>query len=460
MNNNSSRLIRGVGTDVTSVYTIINQLINCLVKALTIVCITVFIIIQTPSLAFPLMILVILCFILTQLIFRKPMQKYGRMAREYINQCNQAAVEAIQGSKEVLANNRQSYFIHRYTKCMEGENRSNVKMSVASASPAYLIEAVCISGLLLSVSFQITYTDNATRLIGQIATIAIAAFRILPALGAMLSSVNTLVYNAPALSAAYDTLVMVKELEVENIFEDQSKEKDENVVFKKEIEISNLTFSYPGAAKSVIKNLNMKIKKGESVAFIGASGAGKTTLADLILSLLSPQSGQILMDGINIERLRHNWHKIIGYVPQSIYLVDASVRENIAFGIEKEKIDDRRVWNALEMAQLKEFIKKLPNELDERVGEWGVKFSGGQRQRVAIARALYNDPEILVLDEATAALDTETETAVMESIEALQGYKTLIIVAHRLSTIRKCDWIYEIKHGQAVLKEKKDIFSE
>lgn len=460
VNNNSSRLIRGVGSDVTSVYTIINQLINCLIKALTIVCITVFIVIQTPSLAFPLIMLVIFCFILTQLIFRKPMQKYGRMAREYINQCNQAAVEAIQGSKEVLVNNRQNYFIHRYTKCMEGENRSNVKMSVAAASPAYLIEAVCISGLLLSVSFQITYTDDATLLIGQVATIAIAAFRILPALGALLSSVNTLVYNAPALSAAYDTLVMVKGLEDENIFEGQGKEGGESVAFKKEIEISNLTFSYPGAEQNVIKNLNMKIRKGESVAFIGASGAGKTTLADLILSLFSPQSGQILIDNINIQKLGHNWHKMIGYVPQFIYLVDASVRENIAFGVEKEKIDDQRVWNALEMAQLKEFIKKLPNKLDERVGEWGVKFSGGQRQRVAIARALYNDPEILVLDEATAALDTETETAVMESIEALQGYKTLIIVAHRLSTIRKCDRIYEIKNGQAVLRDKKELFSE
>ena len=238
------------------------------------------------------------------------------------------------------------------------------------------------------------------------------------------------------------------------------KDNSEKIAFKNEISIQDVTFAYPGTKEKVIDHLNLKIKKGSSVAFIGTSGAGKTTLSDIILALLKPQTGKILVDGVDIKELGGVWNRMIGYVPQSVYLTDASIRHNIAFGVAENDIDDKRVWDALEAAHLKEFVEKQPRQLDTEVGEWGIKFSGGQRQRVAIARALYSNPEILVLDEATAALDTETETAVMESIEELQGYKTLIIVAHRLTTIRNCDKIYEIKDGKAIEREKSEIFPD
>ena len=200
------------------------------------------------------------------------------------------------------------------------------------------------------------------------------------------------------------------------------------------------------------------VYKGESIAFIGASGAGKTTLSDIILGLLQPAKGTVEMDGIDVYTIPMQWAHIVGYVPQAIFLMDDTVRNNIAFGLPVDKIEDTYIWDALEKAQLKDFIEKLPYGLDTIVGERGVKFSGGQRQRIAIARALYNKPEILVLDEATAALDNETETAVMESIDALQGQITMIIVAHRLTTIRNCDRIYEIKDGMAVERSKEEVF--
>lgn len=459
VNHNSARLLRGVGGDVTSVYNIINQIFILMSKALTILCILAFIVVQTPSIAMYMLVLMLFCFMITQLVFRPSMRKSGEIAREYSYECNRASLEAIQGSKEVLVTNRQSYFVKQYRKCMEGYNRANIKMAVAASAPANIIEMVCISGLLIMVAVQMLRSDMPYALIGQLATIAIAAFRVLPALGSILSSVNSLTFNAPGLAAAFDTLKMVKGLKNEANLEDV-KDNSEKIAFKNEISIQDVTFAYPGTKEKVIDHLNLKIKKGSSVAFIGTSGAGKTTLSDIILALLKPQTGKILVDGVDIKELGGVWNRMIGYVPQSVYLTDASIRHNIAFGVAENDIDDKRVWDALEAAHLKEFVEKQPRQLDTEVGEWGIKFSGGQRQRVAIARALYSNPEILVLDEATAALDTETETAVMESIEELQGYKTLIIVAHRLTTIRNCDKIYEIKDGKAIERRKSEIFPD
>ncbi|MCM1251819.1 MAG: ABC transporter ATP-binding protein/permease [Clostridium sp.] len=459
--NNSARLLRGLGGDISSVYAIVTQLFSLFNKCLTMLFITVLIISVTPTLAFFLLSLVIICFVVTQVIFRKPLQKCGKLAREYSYKCSQASLEAIQGSKEVLAMNRQHYFVKRYEECMIESNKNGVKITMSQTTPAHIIEAICITGLMAAIALQIMRSGNTVELLSQLAILAVAAFRILPTLGGILSSVNVFVANAPALSAEYDTLYMVKDLE--KISDGSIKTEKEREIysknFERELTISHLTFSYDARDLTVLDDVNMTIKKGTSVAFIGSSGAGKTTLADIILALLKPKSGQILMDGVDIEDLGGRWHQIIGYVPQSIYMTDASIRRNIAFGIDEAEIDDERVWKALEMAQMKDFVMDLRAGLDTIVGEWGVQFSGGQRQRIAIARALYSNPDILILDEATAALDTETETAVMESIDALQGIKTLIIVAHRLTTIRNCDVIYEIKDGKAIERKKEEIFS-
>ena len=193
---------------------------------------------------------------------------------------------------------------------------------------------------------------------------------------------------------------------------------------------------------------------------IGVSGAGKSTLADIILGLLKPETGTVRMDGIDIYAVPRAWSRIIGYVPQSVFLIDDTIRSNVTFGLSPDQIDEDMVWEALEQAQIKEYVCNLPEGLDTIVGERGIRFSGGQRQRIAIARALYHNPDILVLDEATSALDGDTENALMEAIENLHGTKTLIIIAHRLSTIRNCDRIYEISSGQAFIKSKEEIFGE
>lgn len=458
--NSSARLLNGLGEDVSSVYNIINSTFTLLSKVFTILGTSILMILAAPAMATVLLVLVVFCFGLTQVLFRKSMVKYGRSIREYNCMCNQASLEAIQGSKEVLVTNRQDYFVKQYQRCLLGSNKATIRHAIGANSPAYIIEAVCITGLIAIVAIRVLNNGDITSMVSQLSAIAVSAFRILPFLGSVLSCVNSIVYNTPALAASYETIHLVRELEAE---ENQEKKMEESkladISFTNELVLSDITFKYSQRDNTVLNGLNMRIKKGSSVALIGSSGSGKTTLADIILNLLEPQQGKIVMDGYDIKKLKGQWNNIIGYVPQSIYMTDASIRRNIAFGIDEPEIDDEKVWKALEMAQLKSFVESLPKKLDTVVGEWGIQFSGGQRQRVAIARALYGEPDILILDEATAALDNETETAVMEAIDALQGIKTLIIVAHRLTTIRNCDEIYEIKDGKAVRREKNEIFN-
>ncbi len=451
--NNTGDLLQGITGDVSGVYNIIKMLLTILTKALTIICIVVFIMLQSPNMAFILGILIILCFVFIQMIFKKIMSSNGRKLRDLSKESYQISLEAIQGNKEILAMNKQSFFVNYYEKIVSRRNNVMVRVEVGASLPTYIIETICIIGLLVTVAFQMDAVANLDKLITQLSTIAIGAFRILPALGVISSGVNTIMMYTAQLGTAHSTLERVKALEKEQ------KEKvasiEVNHKFVRDIQIKELSYQYPNSEEKVLNAVNFTIKKGQSVALIGPSGAGKTTMADLLLGLLKPSAGNIFMDDMDIEQLGGDWNRIIGYVPQTMYLIDDTIRRNIAFGEETE--DDTKIWEALRIAQMEEFVKKLPQGLDTRVGELGVRFSGGQRQRLSIARALYRNPDILVLDEATAALDNETESEVMNAIEKLQGYKTLIIVAHRLSTVRNCDVIYEVKDKAITEKLKSDI---
>ncbi|RHV51706.1 ABC transporter ATP-binding protein [Lachnospiraceae bacterium OM04-12BH] len=454
---NSSEILRGIGVDPQSVQTIVFNIFILMIRIITVVCITVFIVLTSPWLALMLLIMIALSSLMSELLFKNRMRRSGIDQREYSQQARQASLEAIQGSKEIFAMNRQKYFTDEYLRCMVKYDRSCATAAVGSSAPNNILEAMCVVGLVSAIAIKAIASGGAGMQITEIAAFALGAFRILPYIGSILGSINTITYNAPGLVVAYETLRETHELEIRQPSV-KNNEKYANAKLQEEIRLSNITFAYAVEKGNVLEGLDIIIKKGKSIGLIGASGAGKTTLSDLILGLYSPQSGKITMDGTDIEEIGDNWHRITGYVPQSVYLSDASIRRNVAFGIEEDKIDDDKVWKALEMAQLKPFVEELKEGLDTRVGEWGVKFSGGQRQRVAIARALYSDPDVLIMDEATAALDNETEKAVMESIEALQGLKTLVIVAHRLTTVKKCDEIYEIIGGKAVLKSKEEVF--
>lgn len=458
--NNTARLINGISGDAASIYGILKTIFTSVMKLLTIICIGAYIMIQSVQMAVLLMLLAVLCLIVIQLLYRKSMSRNGIIRRDLMVDMNQVAMEAIQGHKEVLVMNKQEHFVKAYGDVKAKYSRVSVKVDMGTTVPAYLIEMICIVGVMVTLAIQIGSTSNVDALITQLSAVAAGAFRILPALGAITSGINTITMSTSQLGACYETIQQVKKLEQEDEKKEERINKYSDTDFEEKIELKNVSFQYPETEENVLEQVNLTIRKGESIAFIGPSGAGKTTVSDIILALLKPTEGHILMDGIDIEDLGSQWNKIVGYVPQATFIIDDTIRHNIAFGENKRAIDDAQVWQALRIAQLDEFVRNLPKGLDTRVGERGVRFSGGQRQRVAIARALYRNPEILVLDEATAALDNETESEVMKAIEALQGYKTLIIVAHRLTTVRKCDVIYEVKDKKITVRNKEEIFGD
>lgn len=387
---------------------------------------------------------------------RKFSKNLGKQCQLYKANLYQWVNQSLGGIKELKILNREEYFINayenNYAKYVHGLRINRLLATL----PKYFVEAVCMTGLLLAILIKMFWgqKDDFTTFIPQLSVFAVAAFRLLPSVGKINEHVADILYSLPSLDLIYHDLKAIEE-------EPEIKKKEElEWQFEKEISVKKVCYHYPDSENMVINNASFDIPKGKTVAFIGPSGAGKTTMVDIILGLLKPQYGKVYADDLDIHKHSYVWQKEIGYIPQVIYLSDDTIRNNIAFGVDKDQIDERAIENALRRAQLYEFVENLPEGLDTVVGDRGVRLSGGQRQRIGIARALYHDPEVLVLDEATSALDNETEAAVMEAIDHLQGTKTILIIAHRLTTIRNVDMIYEVSGGKVTMKEKEDIFPD
>lgn len=462
LNTSTGELMRGVNSGISSTYTALYQIFKLLAEMLTVVCICIFIMSTDIVMALCVITLALICLSIVVLGCQRWVKKCGEITYKYSALVNTTLLQAFQGIKEILVMRRQKYFINAYKDNYIKQQKGTIGQTVASESPAYLIEAVCVSGLIVAVCFKAIDADNAATLVPQLASFAVAAFRILPSLGRISNNFNQFMFCVPGINDTYNNFKEVRS----NTLDDENgmliKRKQETEInckkkFEHKLSIENVTWKYPNTGINVLEDISLEINKGQSIAFVGKSGAGKTTLADIALGLLIPQKGMVKIDGVDIAEIPEERSHMIGFVPQNVNLLDDTVRKNVAFGMEDDKIDDVLVWKALEQAQLKDIIEESAHGLDTMIGERGIRFSGGQRQRFAIARALYTEPDILILDEATSALDTETETAVMEAINALQGHKTLIIIAHRLTTIRNCDKIYEIVGGKAVERKYEEI---
>ncbi len=461
VNINTAEVIRGIGVDVTGVYNLMDNLFRFLGELFTAFLISLFIILTDAFMALCIIVIAGACFAVITLGLKKKTKYLGEQKQITDTARGNCAYQAIMGFKEIKVTQTTEHFIKAYDEAYERQRVAEVRNEYIANIPERLIEAMCVAVLIGVICMKIGMGTDMAGFVPKLGVFAVAAFRLLPSVSRMTRYMNGIIFHTTFLQSVYTSLMEISDYKKENMpVQEDTEVQAEHKQFKEELLVKDIDWQYQGGNKYILKELSMTIKRGESVGFIGASGAGKTTLADIILGLLKPQKGTILMDGMDIYRYPKLWSKIIGYVPQSVFLADDTIRSNVAFGYADTDIEDEHVWRALEQAQLKTFVEGLPEGLDTQVGERGIKFSGGQRQRVAIARALYNNPDIIVLDEATSALDNETEKAVMEAIDALQGHKTLIIVAHRLTTIRNCDKIYEIADGKAALRSKEEIFAK
>ena len=456
----TGELLQSSRADVDGVYIIVNTFFKLIIDSATTTFIFAYIIYTDAAMALCVIALGVLCLILVTGIFRRRVRVMGKRSRESKAVLNQYLLQAYNGIKEIMVKRTQQFFVDSYEKEYLRYQKTQISSNIAKESPANLIEAVSVSGIMIALGFRMSGMTDSLDFVPKLAAFALAAFRILPCLGKISASVNSITYRTASLEKTWNTL---KEVEEEAAARNErtpvtETKEDKALRFDKELVLKGVTWHYEGIEKDVLDGLELTIRKGTSIGIMGSSGAGKTTLMDVILSLLKPQGGRIEVDGRDVHEIPTAWARMIGYVPQTIYMTDDTIRNNVAFGLYPKEIDDDQVWRALEQAQIDDFVRGLPNGIDTKVGERGVRFSGGQRQRIAIARALYYDPNILVFDEATSALDNETEAAVMESVDSLQRAKTLIIVAHRLSTLKNCDEIYEIKDGKAHLRDKDELF--
>ena len=349
--------------------------------------------------------------------------------------------QGLGAAKDVKLLGREDFFLESYRNHnYESANVARLQ-STLQQIPRLWLELLAVIGMTLLVVIMIAQGREMTSIVPTLGLFAIASFRLMPSANRVLGAMQSLRFGLTVVNRLFDEM----KLSIPNY--DKQKQEEVGATFQYEIRLGNLRYTYPGAQVPAIKDVSIVIPKGATIGFVGSSGSGKSTLIDVILGLYLPSSGCIEVDGQNIQKNMRRWQNQIGYVPQSIYLTDDTLRNNISFGIATDKIDEVAVQRAVVSAQLEEFTNSLPEGLDTIVGERGVRLSGGQRQRIGIARALYHDPSVLVLDEATSALDTETESGVMRAVSALHGSKTILIVAHRLSTLQDCDTIYCMENG-------------
>ncbi len=455
---NVAELQRNVTEDVNGFYTVVLNAMQFLAEASVCVVLAVFLIRIDVMTTLVVAALVFVFAILVGVVFKKTLVKKGQENRSVSIRLTKWVLQSFSGIKEIKVMNKEDFFLKNYEKTYRRFTVLQRQQSMLTFVPRPIMETVCISGLLLTMAVKVyTFDTNLTEFIPALSAFAIAAFRMLPSFNRISGYMSAMMFNRPAIDVLYDDLTEIERLHKKTGNENK---KAEPIVIQNGISAKKITFRYPNADKSVLENLDLEIKNNTSVALIGASGAGKSTLADVILGVLEPQSGGIFVDGKDIREDMEAWHASIGYIPQAIYLMDDTIRSNIAFGVEKDEINETMLWKALREAQLEAFVKSLPDGLDTVIGDRGVKLSGGQRQRIGIARALYGDPQVLILDEATSALDNDTEKEVMNAIDSLHGTRTLIVIAHRLTTIRKCDKIYEVGNGTVMLRNKEEVFEE
>lgn len=446
---NRAEFLRNIDHSVTQVYGFVRSLITFSTEFCFVTGIVIMLLLVNP--------LIVICSVSimggVSIAFYKTISGHTLMLGEQIQSSQknvgQAVLEGFGAIKEAKIAGRETFFPNRYYIEMMKNARANWRQATINSMPTLFLEVVAVGSVVLIIIILLQIQGQQIKvLLPTLSLFAIATIRLTPSVSRIVSSLQQFRFFTPALEIIYEEFQLFGKLNAAKQYVFQRSDK--SLRLNKEIRVENLSYIYPNSNEKALRGVSLEILKGEAIALAGPSGAGKTTLANVILGLLKPSEGCILVDKYDVFQDLPAWHRNIGYVPQSVYLMDASIRNNVAFALSEHEIADTKVWEALKLAQLEDFVKQLPRGLYTFVGENGVRLSGGQRQRLGIARAVFHKPEILILDEATSALDSGTEMEVSEAIDALSGQKTLIIIAHRLSTIQKCNRICYMEKGAIV----------
>ena len=456
-------VFRMTDSDIPQTFNLMLDLIQLASELVVAVCLSIVLLVTDIKMTgFLLFIVAVITLGLNR--FLKPqLSRLGQKNLSVQSRIAKWRIEAIYGIKDVKVLNRTEFFASHYEDTGKIGAAIARNYSVLNAVPRLMIETFFVCALLFYILLILLSGQDAAALVPKLSVFGVAAIRLMPSVNRINTYVNNVAYEQPSLDYLYENmdkkqLTALKETEGASekkgsrrqsaAGRENTGEETRRMSLTDKIELKGITYAYPHTEKMIFTEADMVVPAHASVGIMGSSGAGKSTIVDILLGLLKAQTGSITCDGRDIFENYAGWLANIGYIPQSIYLVDETIRDNIAFGIDETEIDDERIWQVLEEAQLAEFIRELPEGLETTIGDRGIRLSGGQRQRIGIARALYHDPNILVFDEATSALDNETEAALMEAINSFHGRKTMIIIAHRLNTIEKCDIIYKVRDGK------------
>ncbi|MBR1643233.1 MAG: ABC transporter ATP-binding protein [Butyrivibrio sp.] len=452
LNADTTVIQRNITSDVNNLYALILSCLQLTSEIIVFVCLVAILLSQDARMTLTIATLLVIVLLVIKFVIKPVMVKAGKDNQDYYSGLYKWIYESVTGIKEIKVAAKENYFINGYADCGAGYVNAVQKYNLYNSTPRLLIETIAIAGMIGYMLFVMAQGTSLTSLLPQLTVLAAAAARLLPSANRINNYLTSIAYFEPFLDNVSENLQ--DEIHDESISynsEDyRTKSQIEKLPVHNSIKLEGITYKYPNSDKYVLNGADMEIPVGKSIGIVGTSGAGKTTIVDVLLGLLEPEKGKISADGVDVNTNYKGWLKNVGYIPQTIFMTDSTIRKNVAFGVPEEEIDDARVWQALSEAALDTFVKELPEGLDTEIGERGIRLSGGQRQRIGIARALFEDPEVLVLDEATSALDNDTEAAIMDSINRLHGKKTLVIIAHRLQTIEKCDMIYGIRDGKAV----------
>lgn len=451
LNADTSVIQRSITSDVNNMYGLILAMLQLFSEGVIFVGLVIVVaFISGIRMTIIVAVLLIAVLLLIMFILKPIMKKAGVENQDYYSGLYKWIDQSVMGIKEIKIANKESYFINEYSKCGNGYVSAVQRYNLYNATPRLLIETVAVAGMIIFMMLQLLNGIEASEVITQLSALAVVAMRLVPCANRINNHLTSISYFEPFFMGVSDHLQ--DDIRDKNVNYDEKAYRQKINVQKMEIrdkiELKDIVYKYPNTETLIFDHADMVIPIGQSVGIVGTTGAGKSTIVDIMLGLLKLQQGEILADGVEVRDHYQSFLKNVGYIPQNIFMIDDTIRKNVAFGYADEDIDDEKVWAALKEAQLDEFVRSLPEGLDTGIGERGIRISGGQRQRISIARALFEDPEVLIMDEATSALDNDTEAAIMDSINRLHGRKTMVIIAHRLQTIEKCDIVYRVEDGK------------